>query len=111
MRMDLKQIGIDTTNWIESGQGLLESPCECGIEHPGSVRCGVIIVIIIIIDIIFIDIIIIIIIIIIVVYNIRTYFSPSFCIKFIRTDLGFDSQFPNMTLLNERHWKGLYLHS
>ena len=27
--------------WFGSGCGLLESPCECGIEPPGSIRHGV----------------------------------------------------------------------
>ena len=39
-RIDLKQIGIDTRNWVDSAQdkGLLESPCECGIEPSGFIR-------------------------------------------------------------------------
>ena len=34
IRMDIKEIGIHTRNWVYSTQdkGLLESPCECGIE-------------------------------------------------------------------------------
>ena len=36
-RMDLKEIGINTRNVIDLAQGLLESPCECGIEPPDSI--------------------------------------------------------------------------
>ena len=38
IRMDLKEIGINTSNWIDSAQ----SPCECGIEFGGSINHGVI---------------------------------------------------------------------
>jgi hypothetical protein len=41
IRMYLKQIGVDMRNWVDSAQRLLESPCECGIEHPGSISHGV----------------------------------------------------------------------
>ena len=56
--MDLKEIGNSTRNWVDSvqdrdlkeigvnmrnfyGSGLLESPCECDIEPPGSTGLGV----------------------------------------------------------------------
>ena len=30
IRIDLKEIGINTNNWVDfSGWGLLEIPCEC----------------------------------------------------------------------------------
>ena len=36
--MDLTEIGVNTRNWVDSAQvGLLEPPCECGIELPGSI--------------------------------------------------------------------------
>ena len=40
--MDLKEIGINTRNSVDSAQGsdLLESPCECGIESPGLISHG-----------------------------------------------------------------------
>jgi hypothetical protein len=43
IRMDLEEIGINTRHWVDSAQdkGLLESPCECGIEPPGSISHGV----------------------------------------------------------------------
>ena len=31
----------DELGWFDSGQGLLESPCECGIEPLGSISHGV----------------------------------------------------------------------
>ena len=34
IRMDLIEIGINTRNWVDSTQ---ESPCEYGIEPPGSI--------------------------------------------------------------------------
>ena len=34
IRMDLKELGINTRNWVDSVQ---ESPCECGIEPPGTI--------------------------------------------------------------------------
>ena len=39
IRKDLKEISINTRNWVDLVQdrGLLESPCECGIEPPGSI--------------------------------------------------------------------------
>ena len=39
----LKEIQINTENWVDSAQdwGLLESPCECGTELPGSISHGV----------------------------------------------------------------------
>ena len=42
-RMDLKEIGINTRNWIDSAQDrdLLSSPCECGIQRPGSINHGI----------------------------------------------------------------------
>ena len=37
IRMDLKEIGINTrTCGLGSGYELLENPCECDIEPPGS---------------------------------------------------------------------------
>ena len=41
IRMDLEEIGISAGNWVDSAQELLESPCECGIEPPGSISHGV----------------------------------------------------------------------
>ena len=43
IRMYLEEIGINTRNWVDSAQdkGLLESPCECGIQPLGSIRHGV----------------------------------------------------------------------
>ena len=38
IRIDLKEIGINPSNWIDSAQ---ESPCECGSEPPGSISHGV----------------------------------------------------------------------
>ena len=38
IRMDLKEIGINTRNWIESTQD--RDPCECGIEPPCSISHG-----------------------------------------------------------------------
>ena len=35
--MDRKEIGINTRNWVDLAQGLLESPCECSIEPAGSI--------------------------------------------------------------------------
>ena len=37
IRMDLKEIGINLRNWVDLAQvyGILENPCECGIEPPG----------------------------------------------------------------------------
>ena len=42
MTMDLKEIGVNMRNRVNSAQygGLLESPCECGIEPPGSISHG-----------------------------------------------------------------------
>ena len=39
--MDLKEIGNNTRNWVDSAEDreLLESLCECGIEPPGSKSC------------------------------------------------------------------------
>ena len=37
--MDHEEIGIIVDNWVDSG--LLESPCECGIEPPGFISHGV----------------------------------------------------------------------
>ena len=41
--MYLKGIVTNIRNWVDSVQdkGLLESPCECGIEPPGSIIHGV----------------------------------------------------------------------
>ena len=42
IRMDLEEIGTNAGNWVDLAQyGLLESPCECGIETPGSISHGV----------------------------------------------------------------------
>ena len=35
IRIDPKEIGIDTRNWVDLAQ---DSPCECGLEPPGSIR-------------------------------------------------------------------------
>ena len=36
IRMDLKEIGVNTRNYVDSAQeGVLESPREYGIEPPG----------------------------------------------------------------------------
>ena len=40
IRMDLKKIGINTRNWVDRLR-ILQSPCECGIELPGSISHGV----------------------------------------------------------------------
>ena len=37
IRMDLEEIGFNAGNWVDSVQELLESPCECDIEPPGSI--------------------------------------------------------------------------
>ena len=37
IRMDLKEIGINMRNWVDSAQELLENPCEYSIKPPGSV--------------------------------------------------------------------------
>ena len=39
IRIDIKEIGINTWNWVDLG--LLESPLECSIEPPGSISHGV----------------------------------------------------------------------
>ena len=41
--MDLEEVGINARNWVDSAQDrdLLESPCEYGIEPPGSISHGV----------------------------------------------------------------------
>ena len=39
--MYLKEICINTRNWVDSAQGLLECSCECGIEPPGSISHGI----------------------------------------------------------------------
>ena len=36
--MDLKEIGVNTRNWVDSAQA---SPCECGFKPPGSIIHGV----------------------------------------------------------------------
>ena len=43
IRMDLKHIGINARNLVDFAQdrGLLESPCECDIGSPGSIRHGI----------------------------------------------------------------------
>ena len=40
IRMDHKEIGVNTRNWVDSAQDrdLLESPCECGIKPPGFIN-------------------------------------------------------------------------
>ena len=35
--MDHEETGVDTRNWTQI-RVFLESPCECGIETPGSIR-------------------------------------------------------------------------
>ena len=39
--MDVKEIGVNTRNWVQVVQKLLGSPCECGIEPPGCISHGV----------------------------------------------------------------------
>ena len=39
--MDLKVIGINAGNCVDSAQGLLEIPCEFSIEPPGFKSHGV----------------------------------------------------------------------
>ena len=43
IRMELEEIGISAGNWVgfAQGKGLLEIPCECGIEPPGFISHGV----------------------------------------------------------------------
>ena len=43
IRMNLKEIEINTRNWFDSAhdRDLLERPCEYGIEPPGSISHGV----------------------------------------------------------------------
>jgi hypothetical protein len=42
-RMDLDEVGINAGNWVGSVQdsNYWESPCECGIETPGSINHAV----------------------------------------------------------------------
>ena len=37
--MDIEEIAMKADNWVDSAQDrdYLESPCECGIETPGSI--------------------------------------------------------------------------
>ena len=37
IRIDLKEIGINTRNWVDLAQGLLENPSECGFEPAVSI--------------------------------------------------------------------------
>ena len=38
IRNDLKEIGVNARNWVGSAQERdYGSPCECGIESPGSI--------------------------------------------------------------------------
>jgi hypothetical protein len=40
--MDLREIGINASNWlIRLSIGILEGPCECGIDLSGSISHGV----------------------------------------------------------------------
>ena len=41
--MDLEEKGINAGNWVDSAQDMdyWFSPCECGIEPPGSISHGV----------------------------------------------------------------------
>ena len=41
--MDLKKLGINTGHWVDWAQDkdYFGSPCECGIEPPGSINHGV----------------------------------------------------------------------
>ena len=43
IRMDLKEIGINTWNWVDPAQerDYCESPCECDIEPPEFISDGV----------------------------------------------------------------------
>ena len=34
-------VGINAENWVDSAQDLLETPCDCGIEPPGSIGHGI----------------------------------------------------------------------
>ena len=36
IRMYIKEICVNTSNTVDSTQGLLENPCECSIESSGS---------------------------------------------------------------------------
>ena len=40
IRIHLKEIGINMRNWVDLTQDR-ESPCECGIETPGTIIHGV----------------------------------------------------------------------
>ena len=44
IRMNLKEIGISTRNWVDSAQDreCWRGPCDCGIKPPGSISHGVI---------------------------------------------------------------------
>jgi hypothetical protein len=41
--MDIKEIGINAGNWVDSAQhrDYWECPCECGTELPGFISHGV----------------------------------------------------------------------
>ena len=43
IRLNFKEIGINMRYWVlfGSGWGLLEIPCKCDIESPGSISHGV----------------------------------------------------------------------
>ena len=41
IRINFKEININTRNWVDSTQGLLGSSCVCGIEPPDSISHGV----------------------------------------------------------------------
>ena len=43
IRTYLEEIGINAENWVDSAQDrdLLESPCECNIQPPGSISHAV----------------------------------------------------------------------
>ena len=41
IRMDFKEIGINTRNWVYSSQDRDYCLCECGIEPPDSISHGV----------------------------------------------------------------------
>ena len=38
IRMDLREIGINARNWVDSAR---DSTCKCGIQPPGSIGYGV----------------------------------------------------------------------
>jgi hypothetical protein len=41
IRIDLNEIGVNTKNWLDTVEVLLESHCECIIEPSGSISLGI----------------------------------------------------------------------